>query len=57
MCHEYMWSRRRADEQARDLWRDFDRTSPVADDAREDRAPEPTRSDPSEEAHVLSADR
>ena len=56
MCHEW-WSRRREREaeEASELWRDFDRTTPIAD-PDPPKEPEPTRARAAEE-EVLTADR
>ena len=38
MCHERWLQRRRsADEESRDLWREFERTTPLADPEPEER--------------------
>ena len=56
MCHEW-WSRRREREaeEASELWRDFERTTPIADPDPPAKEPEPTRAQAPEE--ILPADR
>jgi hypothetical protein len=56
MCHE-RWLRRREREaqDAREVWLDFERTSPVADPDPPTERPDPTRVEAEEE--VVTADR
>ena len=51
MCHEW-WNRRREREaeEASELWRDFERTTPIADPDPPADQPEPTRAQTAEEA-------
>jgi hypothetical protein len=57
MCHE-RWNRRREREaeEASELWRDFERATPIADPDPPAKEPEPTRAKAAE-AEVLTADR
>ncbi len=59
MCHEYygMWRRHRADEEARDLWRDFERTTPISGDAPPEEAPDVTRVEASEPVEAVHGER
>jgi hypothetical protein len=56
MCHE-RWMRRREQEslQAREVWLDFERTTPIADPEPDVEQPEPTKAEVPEQA--VTADR
>jgi hypothetical protein len=56
MCHE-RWMRRREQEaqEAREVWLDFERTTPIADREPDVEKPEPTTAEAPEEA--VTADR
>ena len=56
MCHEW-WNRRREREadEASELWRDFERTTPIADPDPPAQEPDPTRAQAAEVA--VTADR
>ncbi len=58
MCHEYTrWRRRRAEEEARAVWRDFERTAPAREEQTPGETPEWTRVETAEPAEALTADR
>jgi hypothetical protein len=51
MCHGRWMRRREQDaEEARRIWADFDRTTPIADPEPPPERPEPTRAEEPEEA-------
>jgi hypothetical protein len=55
MCHDrYLWRRRHADEESREIWQDFESTTPVSDpEPREVAEPEPA--EPERAETVLEA--
>jgi hypothetical protein len=56
MCHERWLRRRERDaEDVRDVWLDFERTTPVADPDPPEERPQPARADADEE--IVTADR
>jgi hypothetical protein len=57
MCHDgWMWRRRRQQaEESREMWEDFERTTPLADREREEERPEPERAEAREE--IVTTDR
>jgi hypothetical protein len=57
MCHDgWMWRRRRQQaEESREMWDDFERTTPLADREREEERPEPERAEAREE--IVTTDR
>jgi hypothetical protein len=54
MCHE-RWMRRREKEaeESREIWQDFERTTPIGEPQRPDERPEPERADAPEEPVTL----
>jgi len=52
MCYErYLRRRREEDDESREIWREFDRTTPISDlQAEEDTEPEVAQSEPTETA-------
>jgi hypothetical protein len=55
MCHEWMWRRQREAEESREVWADFERSTPVAEPQAAPEQPEPARAEGDEE--VVAAER
>ena len=56
MCHERYLQRRRRDEESREIWQDFDRTTPISEPEPHE-VEEPERSEPERAEELTASER
>jgi hypothetical protein len=56
MCHEWYLKRRRQDEESREIWLDFERTTPISDPEPAE-VEEPERSEPDRAEELTASER